>query len=171
MTSLQPPAVFRRGFFLCEPMKARKSAKRGRRPNRAELSTCGANVRALAARSGLTQRAIWSIEGETNRPRKAIESQDFAGNERQKNPDPGSSSAGVFFTAAAPCLNAESKENCRGLANALMVRAGRAVLGWSQTKLGDRAGVTQRTTHLIESAATAARRGMQGGVGNDANDP
>jgi transcriptional regulator with XRE-family HTH domain len=67
-------------------MKARKSARgSSRRQSKAELSTFGAKVRAaravlnwsqteLAVRSGLTQRAIWSIEGEINRPRKATES-------------------------------------------------------------------------------------------------
>jgi DNA-binding XRE family transcriptional regulator len=44
---------------------------------------------------------------------------------------------------------------------AAKVRAGRAVLGWSQTELGKRIGVAQRTIHLIEKAMTTARRRTQ----------
>ena len=38
------------------------------------------------------------------------------------------------------------------------LRAARAVLGWSQTQLGKKAGVTQRAISQLEKAATKARR-------------
>jgi transcriptional regulator with XRE-family HTH domain len=37
------------------------------------------------------------------------------------------------------------------------IRAGRAVLGWSQTQLAKKAGVTQRAISQLEKAATKAR--------------
>ena len=37
------------------------------------------------------------------------------------------------------------------------VRAARAVLGWSQTELADKTGLTQRAVHKIEEAAVYAR--------------
>jgi transcriptional regulator with XRE-family HTH domain len=40
---------------------------------------------------------------------------------------------------------------------AARLRAARAVLGWSQTQLGKKAGVTQRTISQLEKAATQAR--------------
>jgi len=41
---------------------------------------------------------------------------------------------------------------------AAKVRAGRAVLGWSQTELGRRVGLTQRAIHKLESGSTEPRR-------------
>jgi transcriptional regulator with XRE-family HTH domain len=38
------------------------------------------------------------------------------------------------------------------------VRASRAVLGWSQTELGKRAGITQRAVYCIENALTRPRK-------------
>ena len=41
---------------------------------------------------------------------------------------------------------------------AAQIRAGRAVLGWSQTDLGERTGVTQRAIYRIEDGATRPRQ-------------
>ena len=41
---------------------------------------------------------------------------------------------------------------------AAQLRAGRAVLGWSQTDLGERIGVTQRAVYRIEDGATRPRQ-------------
>jgi transcriptional regulator with XRE-family HTH domain len=41
---------------------------------------------------------------------------------------------------------------------AAKIRAGRAVLGWSQTDLGERTGVTQRAIYRIEDGATRPRQ-------------
>ena len=41
---------------------------------------------------------------------------------------------------------------------AAQIRAGRAVLGWSQTELGERTGVTQRAIYRIEYGATWPRQ-------------
>ena len=41
---------------------------------------------------------------------------------------------------------------------AAQIRAGRAVLGWSQTDLGERTGVTQRAIYRIEDGATQPRQ-------------
>jgi transcriptional regulator with XRE-family HTH domain len=41
---------------------------------------------------------------------------------------------------------------------AAQLRAGRAVLGWSQTDLGERTGVTQRAVYRIEDGATRPRQ-------------
>jgi len=41
---------------------------------------------------------------------------------------------------------------------AAQIRAGRAVLGWSQTELGERTGVTQRAIYRIEDGATRPRQ-------------
>lgn len=41
---------------------------------------------------------------------------------------------------------------------AARMRAGRAVLGWSQTELGKKAHVTQRAIYRLEKAAVQARR-------------
>ena len=38
------------------------------------------------------------------------------------------------------------------------IRAGRAVLGWSQTDLGNRTGVTQRAIYRIEDGASRPRK-------------
>jgi transcriptional regulator with XRE-family HTH domain len=40
---------------------------------------------------------------------------------------------------------------------AAQIRAARAVLGWSQTDLGERTGVTQRAIYQVENGATAPR--------------
>jgi len=68
-------------------MSTKKSARPGRpEPKGTGSATFGAKVRAamavlrwnqteLAVRSGLTQRAVYGIEAEINRPRKASESQ------------------------------------------------------------------------------------------------
>jgi ribosome-binding protein aMBF1 (putative translation factor) len=40
---------------------------------------------------------------------------------------------------------------------AARIRAARAVLGWSQTELGQKARVTQRAIYRLESAAVTAR--------------
>ena len=40
---------------------------------------------------------------------------------------------------------------------AAKLRAGRAVLNWSQTELGKRSGVTQRAIYRLELGATVAR--------------
>ena len=40
---------------------------------------------------------------------------------------------------------------------AAKVRASRAVLGWSQTELGRRTGITQRAVHYIENGLTQPR--------------
>jgi DNA-binding XRE family transcriptional regulator len=40
---------------------------------------------------------------------------------------------------------------------AAKVRASRAVLGWSQTELGRRTGITQRAVHFIEKGLTQPR--------------
>jgi ribosome-binding protein aMBF1 (putative translation factor) len=41
---------------------------------------------------------------------------------------------------------------------AAKIRAGRAVLGWSQTELGKRIGITQRAIYRIEDGATVPRQ-------------
>jgi ribosome-binding protein aMBF1 (putative translation factor) len=41
---------------------------------------------------------------------------------------------------------------------AAQIRAGRAVLGWSQSDLGDKIGVTQRAIYRIEDGATRPRQ-------------
>ena|SRR5689334_21346772 len=41
---------------------------------------------------------------------------------------------------------------------AAKVRAGRAVLGWSQTELARRVGLTQRAIHKLETGNTEPRR-------------
>ena len=41
---------------------------------------------------------------------------------------------------------------------AAQIRAGRAALGWSQTDLGERTGVTQRAIYRIEDGATLPRQ-------------
>ena len=41
---------------------------------------------------------------------------------------------------------------------AAQLRAGRAVLGWSQTDLGERIGVTQRAIYRVENGATQPRQ-------------
>jgi transcriptional regulator with XRE-family HTH domain len=41
---------------------------------------------------------------------------------------------------------------------AAQIRAGRAVLGWSQTDLGERTGVTQRAIYRVENGATQPRQ-------------
>ena len=41
---------------------------------------------------------------------------------------------------------------------AAQIRAGRAVLGWSQTDLGERTGVTQRAIYRVEVGATEPRQ-------------
>src|SRR5262249_38394547 len=41
---------------------------------------------------------------------------------------------------------------------AAQIRAARAVLGWSQTDLGERTGVTQRAIYRVENGATAPRQ-------------
>jgi transcriptional regulator with XRE-family HTH domain len=41
---------------------------------------------------------------------------------------------------------------------AAKVRVGRAVLGWSQTELGRRTGITQRAVYCIENALTRPRK-------------
>jgi transcriptional regulator with XRE-family HTH domain len=41
---------------------------------------------------------------------------------------------------------------------AAKLRAGRAALGWSQTDLGEKTGVTQRAIYKVENAATAPRQ-------------
>jgi transcriptional regulator with XRE-family HTH domain len=40
---------------------------------------------------------------------------------------------------------------------AARIRAARAVLGWSQTELGQKARITQRAIYRLESAAVTAR--------------
>jgi transcriptional regulator with XRE-family HTH domain len=47
------------------------------------------------------------------------------------------------------------------VALAAKLKAARAILGWSQTELGKRAGVTQRAVHQIEIAAVQARLSTQ----------
>jgi transcriptional regulator with XRE-family HTH domain len=41
---------------------------------------------------------------------------------------------------------------------AAQIRAGRAVLGWSQTDLGERTGVTQRAIYRVENGASQPRQ-------------
>ena len=41
---------------------------------------------------------------------------------------------------------------------AAQIRAARAVLGWSQTDLGERTGVTQRAIYRVENGATQPRQ-------------
>ncbi len=41
---------------------------------------------------------------------------------------------------------------------AAQIRAGRAALGWSQTDLGERTGVTQRAIYRVENGATEPRQ-------------
>ena len=41
---------------------------------------------------------------------------------------------------------------------AAQIRAGRAVLGWSQTDLGEKTGVTQRAIYRVEVGATQPRQ-------------
>jgi DNA-binding XRE family transcriptional regulator len=41
---------------------------------------------------------------------------------------------------------------------AAKMRAGRAVLGWSQTQLGKKANLTQRAIYRLEKGATQARQ-------------
>src|SRR5215216_8078254 len=50
-----------------------------------------------------------------------------------------------------------SKPKPNRLALAAKVRAARAVLGWSQTELGKRVGLTQRSVYLLERAAVQVR--------------
>jgi ribosome-binding protein aMBF1 (putative translation factor) len=47
---------------------------------------------------------------------------------------------------------------------AAKVRAGRAVLGWSQTDLADRIAVTQRPIYRIEQALTRPRAETEGRI-------
>ncbi len=44
---------------------------------------------------------------------------------------------------------------------AARMRAARAVLGWSQTELAQRANVTQRAIYRLEKAAVRARHGTE----------
>jgi transcriptional regulator with XRE-family HTH domain len=47
---------------------------------------------------------------------------------------------------------------------AIRVRAVRAVLGWSQTELAKRSGLTQRSIHRIEQAAVDVRQSTQAAI-------
>src|SRR5262245_65938089 len=49
-------------------------------------------------------------------------------------------------------------ENSDAARSAAKVRAARAVLGWSQTKLGKRVGLTQRSVYLLERGAVQVRK-------------
>ena len=44
------------------------------------------------------------------------------------------------------------------------VRAGRAALGWSQTQLGNRVGISQQAVHHIEQGAVAARKSSKAAI-------
>lgn len=48
---------------------------------------------------------------------------------------------------------------------AAKVRAARAVLGWSQTELGKRTGITQRAVYRLEKAAAQARESTELRIG------
>jgi ribosome-binding protein aMBF1 (putative translation factor) len=50
------------------------------------------------------------------------------------------------------------------VAFAAKVRAGRALLGWSQTQLGQRLGMSQRAVYKIEHSAVAARKSTEGAI-------
>jgi DNA-binding XRE family transcriptional regulator len=79
-----------------------------------------------------------------------------------KSENPGGSSAGVFRfgLGAMRRRRATSASHADEYDRALFaarVRAGRAVLGWSQTALGKKAGITQRAVHRIEAGAVQSR--------------
>ena len=55
-------------------------------------------------------------------------------------------------------LDAHAAVESERRAFAAKLRIARAVLGWSQTKLAERAGLTQRAVHKLEQGETEPRR-------------
>jgi len=75
------------------------------------------------------------------------------------------SDAGLARLTAAesPCLAHDGDDLTFAVASdrhrlAAKVRAARAILGWSQTELGRRAGLSQRSIYRLEMAAVDIRR-------------
>jgi ribosome-binding protein aMBF1 (putative translation factor) len=70
-------------------------------------------------------------------------------------------SAGVFLWAATMrkrnVTSASHPDEHDREVFAARVRAGRAILGWSQTALGKKARITQRAVHRIEIGAVQSR--------------
>jgi transcriptional regulator with XRE-family HTH domain len=56
-----------------------------------------------------------------------------------------------------PDMRSNGAQDARQLF-AAQIRAARAVLGWSQTDLGERTGVTQRAIYRVENGATEPRQ-------------
>jgi ribosome-binding protein aMBF1 (putative translation factor) len=54
--------------------------------------------------------------------------------------------------------SAAHPDESEGVLFAARVRAGRAVLGWSQTALGKKTAITQRAIHRIEAGAVQSRK-------------
>jgi transcriptional regulator with XRE-family HTH domain len=82
-----------------------------------------------------------------------------------KSTIPGGPSAGDFFVPGVAMSSKQSKTDLRPHEArdarqqfAAQIRAGRAVLGWSQTDLGERTGVTQRAIYRVENGATQPRQ-------------
>ena len=79
-------------------------------------------------------------------------------------PAPAAQPAGVFLKDKRIMVVRRKRAGSLAAARAERVkfaarlRAARAVLGWSQTQLGKKAGVTQRAISQLEKAATKARR-------------
>lgn len=66
-------------------------------------------------------------------------------------------------TTDAPLLSGDSDDLAWAVASdrhrfAAKVRAARAILGWSQTELGRRAGLSQRSIYRLEMASVDIRR-------------
>jgi ribosome-binding protein aMBF1 (putative translation factor) len=79
------------------------------------------------------------------------------------NQSPRRETAGGFCLTRANMKSGPSDANRKvdksgQCAFAAKVRAGRAVLGWSQTELARRVGLTQRAIHKLEKGDTEPRR-------------
>jgi ribosome-binding protein aMBF1 (putative translation factor) len=67
-------------------------------------------------------------------------------------------------TTAVPTPSASPTGSTRRALFAAKVRSGRAVLGWSQTQLGKRLGISQRAVYKIEHSAVTARKSTEDAI-------